>query len=175
MKRYLKKAIRLSNYLSRGDTICRSAELCSLHPFMSLCSSCCCLSDTPSAVMSGSIVLIYCMVAWMEPGWNVSVRDEHLRCTEATKCSFRNGFQSDVVYMCSLLWQLSVVFSAAPVLPTALPSCPSSIICSYTAAANNKAICRKRGHSHLLIFPNHEEGAAIRLHSQFILLMLTAA
>lgn len=81
---------------------------------------------------SGSVVLIYCMAAWMELGLNMSVRDEHLRCTKATNCSFRSGFQPDVVYMSSLWWQLSVVFSAAPVLPTALPSCPSRIICSYT-------------------------------------------
>lgn len=56
---------------------------------------------------SGSVVLIYCMAARMEPGKNVSLRDEHLRYTEATNCSFMNGFQPDVVYMCSLLWQLN--------------------------------------------------------------------
>lgn len=121
---------------------------------------------------SGSIVLIYCMAAWMEPRWNMSVRDEHLRCTEATKCSFRNGYQPDVVYMCSLLWQLSVVFSAAPV--TAILS-KYYYMQLHCAAAKNKAICRKRCHSRLLILLNHEEGEAIRLHSQLIHLLLTAA
>lgn len=46
---------------------------------------------------SGDVVLIYCMVAQMEPGWNVSVigaslRYKHLWCLGTTNCSIRNGF-----------------------------------------------------------------------------------
>lgn len=99
MKHYLKKAIRLSNYLSRGDIVCRSAQL------SSLCPLCHCIplslplkhSVCSNEWQSGDVVLIYCMVAQREPGWNVSViqpslRRKHLWCPGTTNCSIRSGF-----------------------------------------------------------------------------------
>lgn len=62
------------------------------------------------------------------------------------------------------------VFWAAPAL-AAPPSFPSRVIC---AAANDKPSWGKRGHSRALDFPNHEEGAAVTLHSPFTQLLLTA-
>lgn len=55
------------------------------------------LSVCSNEWQSGDVVLIYCMVAQMEPGWNVSVigaslRKKHLWCLGTPNCSIRNGF-----------------------------------------------------------------------------------
>lgn len=55
------------------------------------------LSVCSNEWQSGDVVLIYCMVAQMEPRWNVSVigtslRQKHLWCLGTAKCSIRNGF-----------------------------------------------------------------------------------
>lgn len=101
MKHYLIKAIRLSNYLSWGGIVCRSAELPLLCPFMSLYLSLSlrhnvCSNDW----QSGNVVLIYCMVAQIELVWNVSVigvslRQKHLWCLGTTNCSIRNRFMPE--------------------------------------------------------------------------------
>lgn len=74
MKHYLKKAIRLSNYLSLGGRHClqisRTVLALSLYVIV---SPSLCLSVRSNEWQSGDVVLIYCMVAQMEPGWNVSV------------------------------------------------------------------------------------------------------
>lgn len=67
---------------------------------------------------SGDVVLIYCMVAQMEPGWNLSVigvslRWKHLWCLGTTNRSIRNGF---------------------PTEPSAYPRCTHTSLHRYTIA-----------------------------------------
>lgn len=105
MKQYLKKAIRFSNYLSFWGIVCRSAELSSLCPFLSLYLSLLLLLRLcvySNEWQSGNVVLIYCMAAQMEPGWNVSVigaslRKKHLWCPGTTNCS---GMSSHLSHQC---------------------------------------------------------------------------
>lgn len=139
-----------------------------------------------SGRISGAVVLIYCMAARKEPGWNVSVsdaslRNKHLRCPETPKRSIRKGFQPDVVYTWRkivtppiqscinllrayrCLRQRAGLFWAPPALPAALPSC---------AAANGKPSWGRRGHGRVLNFPQSPGGSSHK--SPFIHLLLTA-
>lgn len=104
---HLKKAIRLLNYLSWGGhclQISRTILALSLYVTVSLAQS---LSlplrhfACSNEWQSGDVVLIYCMVAQVEPGWNLSVigvslRWKHLWCLGTTNRSIRNGFPTEL-------------------------------------------------------------------------------
>ena len=109
MKHYLKKAITISNTFLRGGVVCRSAELSLLCPFMWLYLSLflpLTLCVRSNEWQSGDVVLIYCMVAQMEPGRNMSVtgaslRKKHLLQPGTTKSSIREGFPPEQSVHCT--------------------------------------------------------------------------
>lgn len=136
MKHYLKKAIRLSNHLSPGDTVCRSAQLSWRHPFYVIALLSLLPPGHPTCAnewQSAAVALIYCMAARTEPVcqrciaalWHTNTCDAEPVCQERVpaRCSVHSG------------WGGAEVFWTAPALPAALPSCPSGVI---GAAANDK-------------------------------------
>lgn len=70
MKHYLKKAIRLSNHLSPGDTVCRSAQLSWRRPFYVIALLSLLPPGHPTCAnewQSAAVALMYCMAARTEP------------------------------------------------------------------------------------------------------------
>lgn len=70
MKHYLKKAIRLSNHLSPGDTVCRSAQLSWRCRFYVIALLSLLPPGHPTCTnewQSAAAALIYCMAARTEP------------------------------------------------------------------------------------------------------------
>lgn len=135
MKHYLKKAIRLSNHLSPGDTVCRSAQLSWRRRFYVIALLSLLPPGHPTCAnewQSAAVALIYCMAAWTEPVCQ--------RCITALRhtntCDAEPVRQELVPARFSLpFWGGVEVFWTAPALPAAPPSYPSRVI---GAAANDK-------------------------------------
>lgn len=105
MKHYLKKAIRLSNHLSPGDTVCRSAQLSWRHPFYVIALLSLLPPGHPTCAnewQSAAVALIYCMAARTEPVcqrciaalWHTNTCDAEPVCQERVpaRCSVHSGW-----------------------------------------------------------------------------------